>query len=130
VFSGLYAINPGNNQPYRIYFCSTCGWLSAAFVHFNRCAYRDVLVETDTDAGDIHYTSCLEPTFKCPKARHDLPLRDWFCVELDKAPTVRFIDVMNSPYFEQMGRKVMDEEQINDPQAVRDWIETKVIRNR
>jgi len=130
MYSGLYAINPGNNEPYRIYFCTTCGWLSAARVHFNRCQHKDVLVESDTDQGDIHYVSCLEPDFKCDKCRRDLPIREWFCVHLDVAPTVRFLDVMSSPWMEQHGRKVMDEQQINDPQAVRDWIETKVLRNR
>jgi len=131
VFSGLYAVNPSNHQPYRIYFCSTCGWLSAAAVHFNRCRYKDVLVETDTDQGDIHYTSCLEPDFVCDRCRRDLPLREWFCADLDASPVVRFLDVMNTGYFAKMGRKLMDEQEINDPQKVRDWIEKKKgIRNR
>lgn len=130
VYSGLYAINPGNGLAYRIYFCTKCGWLSAAVVHFNRCRYKDVLVETDTDSGDPHYVSCLEPDFKCDRCRRDLPLREWFCVDLDASPTVRFIDVMSTGYIEQMGRALFDEQQINDPQAVRDWIEKKTIRKR
>ena len=142
VFTGLYALSDRDHVPQRIYFCEinhvaqnkqtdqideVGSAISAARVHFNRCRYKDVIVEQDTEGGFNHYVSCLEPTFKCDRCRRDLPTQHWFCADLDASPTISWEDVYNSQWFLDLGREVIPEQIVMNPEACRKWIEKRVL---
>jgi hypothetical protein len=138
-FIGAYIVSDKTNRPFRVYYCPMhhikngvdVGSVTfAAEVHFKRCPYKDVLVEYDTELGQTHYVTCLEPDFKCDRSRKDLPPHHWFCETLDKAPVVRFMDVYSSPWFEKMGRTLLDEALVSDQQELKKWLEKRISGNR
>jgi hypothetical protein len=140
-FTSLYAVRDVDNQPYRIYFCPmnhihpqsgqyVGSTVFATRVHFKKCAYKDEIIEYDTELGYIHYVTCLEPHFKCDQCRKDLAVHKWVCQHLDDAEFLRFVDVVDSPWFETMDRELVDEAVVNDIGAMREWIEKKKLRRQ
>ena len=128
-FSSGYAVRDVDNLPYRIYYCHMCDSVFAARVHFKRCPHKNQIIEYDTDQGQAHYVTCLEPGFKCDKCRN-LPVHHWFCEILDRAPVIRFMDVYNDPWFNQMKRELLDEMMISDREAMKAWMTDKIISRR
>lgn len=138
-FTGWYWVSEKSGLANRVYFCpmehvvkgvNVGGIIFAAAVHFRRCPYKDEIIEQETGAGLNKYVTCLEPYFRCDRCRRDLPLKDWFCETLDKAPIVRFIDVYNDPWFERMEREWIDEEMLTSTEGVRKWLEKRQMRRR
>lgn len=129
-FSSGYAVRDVDNLPYRIYYCHMCDSVFAARVHFKRCPHKNEIIEYDTEQGQTHYVTCLEPGFKCDKCRKDVPVHHWICPILDKAPVIRFMDVYNDPWFKKMNRELLDESMVTDIEAMRKWMKDKIIRRR
>ena len=129
-FSGGYAVRDVDNLPYRIYYCHMCDSVFASRVHFKKCTYKDEIIEYDTDMGQNHYTTCLEPGFQCDRCRRDLPVHEWFCTTLDSSPVIRFMDVYNDPWFIKYKRELLDEVMISDREAMKKWMNDKIIRRR
>ncbi len=138
-FTKAYWVSEGNGQTHRVYFCpmyhvvkgqQVGGIVFAAVVHFRRCPYKNEIIEQETTGGDNKYVTCLEPFFKCDRARHDLPLKEWFCETLDAAPLVRFIDVYNDPWFAKMEREWIDEDMLKDTEGFRKWQESRKMKKR
>ncbi len=138
VFPGLYALSDSYNLPQRIYFCEmnhlarnkqtgqideVGSAITAQRVSFKRCQYKDVIVEQDTEGGFNHYVSCLEPAFKCDRCRRDIPTHHWLCPDLDASPTIPWEDIYDSQWFTDLGREIVPEQIITNPEVYRQWME-------
>lgn len=139
MFTGCYGVRETDGRTYRIYYCpmnhvvngqNVGSTVFAQVVHFKRCPYKNEIIEQDTDEGYNHYVTCLEPGFQCDQCRRNVSIKHWFCEVLDNAPFVRFIDVYNDPWFERMQREWIDEEILGSTEAIRKWMEDRVIPRR